>query len=201
MTLFDPAVTSFVPSGVYVRKVGPFGSWVNISHENHRKLVNWAYELVFLVPVAASLLECLTELAHPQRHRVILQTRRNDAKRLAYVIPLYRREGAPRFTRSRLRLVIPLFFINKLLVVLKAIDCSNSFISNMEGQQSTNITQGGAVTDPTQSVIEKGKGKATDAPQDVSMGEDEDDTSDEETGAEEDVSNYPCHYFEAINNG
>ncbi|KAL8729144.1 MAG: hypothetical protein Q9181_005106 [Wetmoreana brouardii] len=56
----------------------------------------------------------------------------------------------------------------------------------MSGQQATDPTQGGTVTDPTQSVIEKGKGKAADTPQDVSMGEDEDDSSDEETGAEED---------------
>lgn len=58
----------------------------------------------------------------------------------------------------------------------------------MDGQKSTDLTQSGVVTDPTQSVIEKGKGKAADAPQDVSMGEDDDDSSDEETGAEEDVS-------------
>ncbi|KAL9024056.1 MAG: hypothetical protein Q9196_006793 [Gyalolechia fulgens] len=56
----------------------------------------------------------------------------------------------------------------------------------MDGQKSTDPTQGGVVTDPTQSVLEKGKGKAADAPQDVSMGEDDDDSSDEETGAEED---------------
>ncbi|KAL8702435.1 MAG: hypothetical protein Q9201_004386 [Fulgogasparrea decipioides] len=56
----------------------------------------------------------------------------------------------------------------------------------MSGQQATDPTKGGTVTDPTQSVIDKGKGKAADTPQDVSMGEDEDDSSDEETGAEED---------------
>ncbi|KAI4091856.1 MAG: hypothetical protein Q9173_006293 [Seirophora scorigena] len=51
---------------------------------------------------------------------------------------------------------------------------------------STDPSQSGAVTNPTQSVVEKGKGKAVDTPQDVSMGEDEDDSSDQETGAEED---------------
>ena len=61
--------------------------------------------------------------------------------------------------------------------------CANT----MSEQQSTNPSLGGTVTDPTQSAIGKGKGKAADAPQDVSMGEDEDDSSDEETGAEEDV--------------
>ncbi len=53
----------------------------------------------------------------------------------------------------------------------------------MAGEQGT---EGAGITDPTQSVIEKGKGKAVDTPQDVSMGEDSD-SSDEETGAEEDV--------------
>ncbi|KAI4138712.1 MAG: hypothetical protein L6R39_006653 [Caloplaca ligustica] len=56
----------------------------------------------------------------------------------------------------------------------------------MAGEQSTDPTQGGTVTEPTQSVIGKGKGKAVDTSQDVSMGEDDDDSSDEETGAEED---------------
>ena len=45
-------------------------------------------------------------------------------------------------------------------------------------------------TDPTQSVTDKGKGKAVDPQQDVSMGEDEDDSSDEETGAEEEVRGF-----------
>ncbi|KAL9601665.1 MAG: hypothetical protein Q9219_002385 [cf. Caloplaca sp. 3 TL-2023] len=49
-----------------------------------------------------------------------------------------------------------------------------------------NPAQGSSLTDPTQSVVEKGKGKAVETPQDVSMGEEEDDSSDEETGAEED---------------
>ena len=49
---------------------------------------------------------------------------------------------------------------------------------------STNPTQGGSAGDPTQ--IGKGKGKATDVPQDVSMGEEEN-SSDEETGAEDEV--------------
>ncbi|KAL8751085.1 MAG: hypothetical protein Q9184_006185 [Pyrenodesmia sp. 2 TL-2023] len=49
----------------------------------------------------------------------------------------------------------------------------------MAGEQAT---EGAGFTDPTQSVIEKGKGKAVDTPQDVSMGEDSD-SSDE---AEED---------------
>lgn len=61
----------------------------------------------------------------------------------------------------------------------------------MAGEQSTDPTQGGTVTEPTQSVIGKGKGKAVDTSQDVSMGEDDDDSSDEETGAEEDVSRSP----------
>lgn len=51
---------------------------------------------------------------------------------------------------------------------------------------ATDPTHGGNVNDPTQTVA-KGKGKAVDTSQDVSMGEDDDDTSDEETGAEEDV--------------
>ena len=46
---------------------------------------------------------------------------------------------------------------------------------------STNPTQG--VSDPAQG---KGKGKAIDPPHDVSMGE-EDSSSDEETGAEDEV--------------
>ena len=57
----------------------------------------------------------------------------------------------------------------------------------MSGQQSTDPTQGGTVTDPAQTVA-KGKGKAVDEPPlDMSMDEDED-SSDEETGAEEEVS-------------
>ena len=62
----------------------------------------------------------------------------------------------------------------------------------MAGQSATDPTQGGTVTDPAQSVIEKGKGKAT---EDVSMGEDEDDSSDEETGAEEDVCTPLPHHL------
>ena len=51
---------------------------------------------------------------------------------------------------------------------------------------STEPTHGGA-----QTVSEgKGKGKASDAPHDVSMGEDES-SSDEETGAEDEVSPWP----------
>lgn len=59
---------------------------------------------------------------------------------------------------------------------------------------SNDPTRGGTVSDPAQTVAEgKGKGKATDAPHDVSMGED-DSSSDEETGAEDDVrhSHYQC---------
>lgn len=52
---------------------------------------------------------------------------------------------------------------------------------------ATNPAQGGTVTDPAQLAAAKGKGKAVDTSQDVSMGEDDDDSSDEETGAEEDV--------------
>ena len=58
---------------------------------------------------------------------------------------------------------------------------------------STDSTHGGTVSDPAQTVAAgkgKGKGKATDAPHDVSMGED-DDSSDEETGAEDDVCPSP----------
>ncbi|KAL8959446.1 MAG: hypothetical protein Q9193_003693 [Seirophora villosa] len=62
---------------------------------------------------------------------------------------------------------------------------------------STDPSQSGAVTNPTQSVVEKGKGKAVDTPQDVSMGEDEDDSSDQETGAEEDVRSDHVHYANA----
>lgn len=52
---------------------------------------------------------------------------------------------------------------------------------------STGPTRSGTVSDPAQTVAEgKGKGKATDAPHDVSMGED-DSSSDEETGAEDEV--------------
>ena len=47
---------------------------------------------------------------------------------------------------------------------------------------STNPTQDGSVSDPSG----KGKGKAIDVPQDVSMGEEES-SSDEETGAEDEV--------------
>lgn len=51
----------------------------------------------------------------------------------------------------------------------------------------TDPTHGGTVSDPSQTVAAgKGKGKATDVPQDVSMGED-DSSSDEETGAEDEV--------------
>lgn len=61
----------------------------------------------------------------------------------------------------------------------------------MSAQSATDPTQGGTVTEPAQTVAEKGKGKAT---EDVSMGEDDDDSSDEETGAEEDVSLVrPCN--------
>lgn len=43
------------------------------------------------------------------------------------------------------------------------------------------------MSDPAQTVAEgKGKGKATDTPHDISMGED-DSSSDEETGAEDEV--------------
>ncbi|KAG8526152.1 uncharacterized protein KY384_000145 [Bacidia gigantensis] len=65
------------------------------------------------------------------------------------------------------------------------------------GDRSTNPTQGGVdpATNPP-----KGKGKAD--PQDVSMGEEEDSTSDEETGAEDDQKinswralNSPSSYF------
>ncbi len=60
----------------------------------------------------------------------------------------------------------------------------------MSAQSATDPTQGGTVTEPAQTVAEKGKGKAT---EDVSMGEDDDDSSDEETGAEEDVGLFrPC---------
>lgn len=62
---------------------------------------------------------------------------------------------------------------------------------------STDPSQSGAVTNPTQSVVEKGKGKAVDTPQDVSMGEDEDDSSDQETGAEEDVRSDHVDYANA----
>ena len=51
---------------------------------------------------------------------------------------------------------------------------------------STNSTQGGSVSDPSG----KGKGKAADVPQDVSMGEEES-SSDEETGAEDEVCPRP----------
>ena len=60
----------------------------------------------------------------------------------------------------------------------------------MSAQSATDPTQGGTSTEPALKVAEKGKGKAT---EDVSMGEDDDDSSDEETGAEEDVSPFlPC---------
>lgn len=59
---------------------------------------------------------------------------------------------------------------------------------------STDPTRGGSVTDPAQTVAAgKGKGKATDVPQDVSMGED-DSSSDEETGAEDEVCIWPRQY-------
>ena len=52
---------------------------------------------------------------------------------------------------------------------------------------STDPTHGGSVDDPAQTVAAgKGKGKASDLPPDVSMGED-DSSSDEETGAEDEV--------------
>ena len=63
----------------------------------------------------------------------------------------------------------------------------------MAGDQSTiDTTQGGTNTNPAQTVAEgKGKGKAVDtAPHDVSMDEDED-SSDEETGAEDEA----CFFF------
>lgn len=61
---------------------------------------------------------------------------------------------------------------------------------------STDPTQGGTVTDPAQTVAEgKGKGKAE--TQDVSMGE-EDSSSDEETGAEDEVCLFTSsHYTQA----
>ncbi len=52
---------------------------------------------------------------------------------------------------------------------------------------STDPTHGGSVSDPAPG---KGKGKASDVPQDVSMGE-EDSSSDEETGAEDEVNPSP----------
>lgn len=56
----------------------------------------------------------------------------------------------------------------------------------MSAQQSADPTYGGTVTDPAQTVA-KGKGKAVDEiPQDVSMDEDED-SSEEETGPEDEV--------------
>ena len=56
---------------------------------------------------------------------------------------------------------------------------------------SSNPTAGGSASDPAQTLATgKGKGKATDAPQDVSMGED-DSSSDEETGAEDEVCTLP----------
>ena len=56
---------------------------------------------------------------------------------------------------------------------------------------STDPTHGSSVSDPAQTVATgKGKGKATDVPQDVSMGED-DSSSDEETGAEDEVYSSP----------
>ncbi|KAL9098111.1 MAG: hypothetical protein Q9163_006168 [Psora crenata] len=59
----------------------------------------------------------------------------------------------------------------------------------MGDNQSANLAQGGVVTDPAQTVAEgKGKGKAE--AQDVSMGE-EDSSSDEETGAEDDAPDAP----------
>ncbi|CAF9937398.1 Histone H2A.Z-specific chaperone [Imshaugia aleurites] len=56
---------------------------------------------------------------------------------------------------------------------------------------STEPTHGGTVSDPSQTVAAgKGKGKAADTPQDVSMGED-DSSSDEETGAEDESKEEP----------
>ena len=49
---------------------------------------------------------------------------------------------------------------------------------------STDPTQGSSASDPVQTG--KGKGKATDVPQDVSMGEEES-SSEDETGAEDEV--------------
>lgn len=61
---------------------------------------------------------------------------------------------------------------------------------NFAIMSSTEPTHGGTVSDPSQTVAAgKGKGKAADTPQDVSMGED-DSSSDEETGAEDEV--HPC---------
>lgn len=62
-----------------------------------------------------------------------------------------------------------------------------------ENQSKINTAEVGNATNPAQTVAEgKGKGKAVDiAPHDVSMDE-EDDSSDEETGAEDDVWS-PCH--------
>lgn len=63
---------------------------------------------------------------------------------------------------------------------------------------STDPTHGGSVSDPAQTVAAgKGKGKATDAPQDVSMGE-EDSSSDEETGAEDEVCPLPLPLARAV---
>ena len=68
--------------------------------------------------------------------------------------------------------------------------CHNPVIAIMS---STNPTHGGSVSDPAQTVAAgKGKGKATDVPQDVSMGED-DSSSDEETGAEDEVCPLPLN--------
>ena len=53
---------------------------------------------------------------------------------------------------------------------------------------SSNPTAGGSASEIV--ATGKGKGKATDAPQDISMGED-DSSSDEETGAEDEVRPLP----------
>ena len=60
-------------------------------------------------------------------------------------------------------------------------------------QDKVDTTLKGNESNPAQTVAEgKGKGKAVDlAPQDVSMGED-DSSSDEETGAEDEVSKDLC---------
>ena len=58
----------------------------------------------------------------------------------------------------------------------------------MSEQNGTTTTTGIENVNPASSSIEsKGKGKAIDTPHDMSMDE-EDDSSDEETGAEEEVS-------------
>ena len=61
---------------------------------------------------------------------------------------------------------------------------------------ATDPTQGGMVSGPAQTVAAEAKGKGKADPQDVSMGE-EDSSSDEETGAEDDVS---CTFLPYIPN-